>query len=239
MDNPTPRTEVDPERRQQALPRTLREVLGQLAPWLGIWAVLLVVQFLLVVLVDDLNILRITENARTGFQRFGNITAYDGLFSVLTLLFTAAGIGACALTAWLPHLRRDDRTFAIAIGLQFTLLGLEEQLQLHDLLGAGRQGEVLALTLHAAVAGVIFVKWRDRVLRVWPLILMAASALAAALLLDAAESDVRFLMYLEEWLELLGAVGLAGIALSLARQAIVDATRSRRFAQAKAPDVGA
>lgn len=223
------------ERRQHVYPRTVREVAVQVGPWLGLYAGLMLLQLALVVLLDDMNVLRLTENARSVYNRFGNARAVDGMFSSITLLLTAAGVGACALTAWLPHLRRDDRTFATAIGLQFTLLGIEEQLQLHDLLGDGRIGEVLAFGLHAAVAIAIFAKWPSRVLRVWPLIVVAAAALSSAIVLDAANVDRRLAMYAEEWLELLGAVFLAGIALSLARQAIVDASRSRRFAQPPSP----
>lgn len=227
---------ADTERRRPAHPRTAREVGRQVAPWLAVAGALLALQWLLVVALDDMNVLRLTENARTVYVRFGDKRAVDGLFSVLTLLLTAAGVGACVLTAWLPHLRRDDRTFATALAVQFTLLGVEEQLQLHDLVADGRLGEVLALSLHVLVAAAIALRWPRRVLRVWPLVLVAVTSLGAGIALDGLESDRLAVRYAEEWLELVGSVFLAATALALSRQAIVDASRSRRFARPPAAD---
>ncbi len=226
------------ERRRPVYPRTVAEVGRQLAPWLAVTAVLLVVQWLLVVLLDDINVLRLTENARTVYRRFGDVRPVDGLFSVLTLLLTAVGVGACVLTAMLPHLRRDDRLFAASIGVQFLLLGVEEQLQLHKLLGELLGSRLVALSLHLVVAVAIARRWPRRVLRVWPLIAVAGTSLVGAMAIDALQSDARVLMYAEEWLELLGGVFLSGIALTLSRQAIVDATRSRRFAASSVDPAG-
>lgn len=213
------------ERRAPTFPRTPGEVARSLGPWVGIWAALMLLQLILVVAVEDMTVQRLTLDARTVFRRNGNTTHIDGLFSVLTLLSTAVGIGAAVLTATLSHLRREDRMFALAISALFTLLALQEQLKLHEILAVeGATDEAGVLLVFVAVAGWIGVKWPQRVGRVWPLIVVGGGAQMIAQLLNvfAAEGHV------EEWLELLAGVMFAGIAISLNRETVIEAMERRR-----------
>lgn len=221
------------ERRRASWPRTPTEVARVLAPWLGIWAGLMLLQFVLVVAIDGANVERLTLNERTVFRRYGDTMATDGLFSVLTLLCTAIGIGAAALTTTLSHLRRDDRTFAAAVSILFTVLAMEEQLELHERLGwDGPADEIAVLAVIVLYAVWIGVAWPQRVVRVWPIIVVAGGAQVAALLLNAFAEEG----HLEEWLELLGAVFLAGIAISLTRQTVMEAMARRRPPSDPAPE---